>query len=268
MIELNKIDENCSNIYLIDENTCYGDSLSVINTNVATLTSNLNNLVAQTVKFNQLFTLLSENSAKIINTIYNVNTINDTYESPYSTVKSLSSNWLQPFSLYYPKILEINSWYNPTANPNIKTDVPITSVTTNQTNIMTSWLELNFPNKNFAKNQIVYVFVNFYENFKFYYEFNKTYFEDCRPNVGGDVASPCTKCADDRPYQHCNLRGRGCGNLWGYCKHVNSTVQASYGCIGYNGKTLQLYKYQEGFDRVLSRIKSYKFINNSGWTLA
>jgi hypothetical protein len=267
MIELNKIDENCSNVYLIDENTCYGDSLNVINTNVATLTSNLNGLAAQTVRFNNLFTLLSNNSAAIINTIYNVKTINEVYQSPYSTVKQLSSNWFQPFSLYYPKIIEINSWYNPTNTVGI-TDIPITSVTTTQQKTLTSWLETNFPHNNFAKNQIVYVFVNFYENFKFYYEFNKTYFEDCRPNLGTTISVSCVGCADDRGFAQCNITGQGCSNAWSHCASNNSTETASYGCLGYNGRTLQLYKYQEGFDRVLSRVKSYKFINDSYWKLA
>jgi hypothetical protein len=267
MIELQKTDENCSNVYLIDENSCYGDSLSAINTNIVTLSSNLNNLFKQTNNFNDLFTKLSTCSAAIINTIYNVKNINDNFELPYSTVKSLSSNWFQPFSLYYPKILEINSWYNPT-NANIDTNIPITSVTTTQQRTLTSWLETNFPYKNFAKNQIVYVFVNLYENFRFTYEFNRTYFEDCRPNRGDTVAVSCNGCADNRGSQGCNITGRGCVNAYSLCSSRSSTSKASYGCLGYNGRTLQIYKFQEGFDRVLSRIKSYKFINNSGWKLA
>jgi hypothetical protein len=263
MIELNKTDENCSNIYLIDENSCYGDSLSVINTNVATLSSNLKTLADQTVKFNNLFTLLSNNSAAIINTIYNVNTINEVYESPYSTVKELSSNWFQPFSLYYPKIIEINSWYG-----NVNKTTPITSVTTTQQKTLTSWLETNFPHSNFAKNQIVYVFVNFYENYQFTYTFNKTYFEDCRPNVGTAISVSCGACPDNRGFVGCNISGRACVNAWSYCASNNSTSTASYGCLGYNGKTLQLFKSETGFDRVLSRIKSYKFINNLYWRLA
>jgi hypothetical protein len=269
MIELNKINENCSNVYLIDENTCYGDALSGLNTNFATLTSNLNDLVKQSVKFNDLFTLLSNNSAKIIQTINNVNLINTTYQSPYTTVQTLSSNWYQPFSLYYPKILEINSWYNP--NPTFAPVNPyanITSVTTTQQRALTAWLENNFPHNNFAKNQIVYIFVNFYQNFHFTYNFNRTYYEDCRPNVGANISVSCQHCPDTRSYQGCNITGRKCTNAWSYCSHTDHPAAATYGCLGYNGRTLQIYKNQDGYDKILCRVKSYKFINDPYWRLS
>jgi len=249
---LQKIDQNCSNVRLIDENMCFGDALSIINTNIQTLSSNLYHLSQESSSLDSLFTLVSENSAAILTTIANVKLINSVYESPYTTVMELSSNWVQPISIFYPQIVDIAGWYAG-INPNV------------QSNTLKNWLDINFKNTEFPQKQVIYVFVSMYQNTPFVLQFSRTYFEDCRPNNGGGATATCHGCPSYR-YAHCNISGLGCTNAYSYCGGPqNSTTQESYGCIGYNGKTLQVEHHESANDTFTTRVKSYKFINQGGW---
>jgi hypothetical protein len=253
MIELKKTNENCSNVYLIDENECYADSLPKLTSNFMNLSANLKNLNLQIDSVDALYSTFTTISANIITTVLNVKSIYNQYISPYNTVQQLSANWVQPFSLFYPEILEINKWYATGKN------------STAQQNTLKSWLQVNFPYKNFPSNQIVNIFVNIYEETKFYFEYNRSYFEDCRANSGGGVNVSCKGCGNNRS-QGCNITGVGCRNAYDYCSADNATATAAYGCIGYGGSTMTIFWQKSATDRLISRVKKYKFKRDiSGW---
>jgi hypothetical protein len=61
-----KIQENCSNIFLLDENLCLSKSYQVINNNIQTLSSALQSLQPTIDYFNSNYTYFCNNSSKYI----------------------------------------------------------------------------------------------------------------------------------------------------------------------------------------------------------
>jgi hypothetical protein len=272
MIELKKIDQTCSNIYLIDENECLSKSIDTINANVATLSANLNSLSVNLNDWNSIYTLYTTNSAKILKTILNINTINNSYNIGYNTVQTLSSQWNKEFSLYYPTIQQIDNWYN---NGTYSTD------------ILYSWLTNNFPAENYVQDQIINLYVATYQDTPFYFQFSRSYYENCTPQ-GNGVNITCTTAQDTR-YQACTtnsvaiiidkwFNGLTTRNAYSNCSSTPpSGARARFYCKGYNNKLLSidtenpdknLTQYTHSFDRSTCRIIQYKFQNNnSDWGL-
>jgi hypothetical protein len=271
MIELQKTDPTCSNIYLIDENECLSKSLSTINTNVVTLSSNLNSLSVNLDKWNQIYSFYSQNSSKVLNTVLNVHTLNSAYNKSVDVVQTLSaSNWNKQFSLYYPAIIGINDWYNDITQDG----------NTNADQILRPWLTNNFPEVDYVDGQIVNIYVTLSQEIPFYFQFSRSYRETCSPQGAGAKVT-CTAPNDPR-YQGCNITGVGCTNAYSYClKSLDANVTSKYYCKGYGAATLvidtenpqqpkqpDITPYTHSFDKTTARILQYRFVNNSStWTI-
>ena len=143
-LEFNKIDETCSNVYLIDERLCLKNSFEIINTNVVSLSTNLNSLQTYCNQYNQLYSNFSSNSARWIRAISNFQTLSAGWFSAETTVKTLSSYWYRDLHVIYNKIINLTTYY--------------TNQTTQTTyqNEIKDWLTLNFIS-NLVNEQVINV---------------------------------------------------------------------------------------------------------------
>jgi hypothetical protein len=279
--KLTKIDSTCLNIQLIDENACLADSLPVINSNVTNLSSSLFHLVENITEWDRILASFYANSAIMIQTMLNIQTIDDVYISPYTTVQLLSSQWsTKIFSLYYPTFFEINTFLGHEEN-NLST--------------ILSWLNTNFSPSSFAEGQLINVFVNLYLENQFTFRFTANYQESCAPNQHSELTISCSGAKDDR-YKNCNHESGGrhwCTNVYDQCHAESSKADTeTYTCEGSTVATYQWYTVDRdpytstyspvdigasgnlnidyrhnGTDRFIARIKSYRYKNiNSTWT--
>jgi hypothetical protein len=261
-----KIDQTCSNIFLLDENLCLSNSLKVINTNVVNLSTSINYIQTTSNYLNKVYTLFSNNSAAWIEASNNVAYTSATWIQDFKTVTSLSGTWANEFALYYNTLFEIQDWK--------------TNNVTYSTNNILNWLNVNFPVSNFTVNQIVSVYVNLYENYQFDLAsgFKASYTHDCHvPNGGGTVT--CNgQCG--RPSRGCNHHGGKAGN--GPCTNaydgcsvtVTGGANVTCTCPGYGGKTLNVpsngssynYYVTDRFCAKSVRVR-YKYNNgSSSWS--
>jgi len=260
MIELQKINPSCSNVYLIDENACIADSFEYINSNISSLSANVSNLSKNSTKWDNFYTFVSQYSADIISTTLNVKTIDETYLSPYTTMQDLSSTWNKGFSLYYPQIIEIGKWYNLSGPNNLFT------LNCGQDLFLKNWLNQNFPANSFANNHYIDLFVNLYEDYHFTYKFSASFFEDCIPNSGGGATASCNGCPDTR-YGGCNHDEGGrhwCDNAYGYCGHTTTGASKAATCQSTNGSKLLSVSLTSSdlYDRFFARIKQYRYVSD------
>ena len=109
-IEFNKLEESCSNVYLIDEKLCLKNSYDIINTNVSSLSSNLYKLQIYSNEYNKLYSNFSNNSARWIRAINNFQTLSAGWFSAETTVKTLSSFWQYETAIIYNKIVDIDTY--------------------------------------------------------------------------------------------------------------------------------------------------------------
>ena len=172
---LTKTNPTCSNIELIDANTCYGDALPIINSNIANLTATLISLKNTINSWESIINNFPLNSIKTLTTMFNIKLINDTFNSPYALLQSLSSQWNnQQFSVYYPTITSVDYWYN-------KGNGLYSTSTDMVTSILTPWLSGSFPANNFVNNQIFFNFDVFYRtNLLMYYKKKSFYNSKCK----------------------------------------------------------------------------------------
>lgn len=257
--QIQKIDPTCSNIYLIDQNACLGNSLSAINLNVTTLSANLEDMSRDFDSWTYVSNIFSGVSSTILSTLFNIVTINDMVESPLSTVQNLSSVWASPFSLYYPYLTGLECSNYPQLISNFS-----------------DWLTDHFPTENFTDNQIIYLNANFYYDLIHNFSFQKSYEELCKPN-GGTTTVSCNGCGNDNlgnlENQGCNhhggLAGVGpCDNAYSHCGNAtHNAATASYSCIGTGGKTLTINFSAASTNQILGRVLIYPFINvDNTWT--
>ena len=232
---LTKTNPTCSNIELIDANTCYGDALPIINSNIANLTATLISLKNTINSWESIINNFPLNSIKTLTTMFNIKLINDTFNSPYALLQSLSSQWNnQQFSVYYPTITSVDYWYN-------KGNGLYSTSTDMVTSILTPWLSGSFPANNFVNNQIINVFVNlsFTNVFTFYYHGNLT--EYCLPQYHTAATLTCNGCGDaNYRFGACNHDAGGrhwCDNAYSYCTQETTNQSNVYSCKGVVGKT-------------------------------
>ena len=76
---LTKIDPNCSNIELIDANMCYGDSLTIINSNIINLSTTLISLQETINSWENIVFTFNLSSVKMLTTMFNVQLINNKF---------------------------------------------------------------------------------------------------------------------------------------------------------------------------------------------
>lgn len=233
-IELVKSNENCSNIFFIDEDSCAGSSLNLINNNFAVLSSNLIDLSRKIPLWEAVFSDFAAASATILSTLFNIENIESTIASPYTCVRTFSGNWVKQFSLYLPTVYNINDW-------EVRT-------TDQKDSVLNTWLTLNFPPDFYPDYQIVNIFVNTNQFINFEFTFSRSYEENCAPN-GGTTTVTCNGCNSGNQGQYrnqgCNdvrVDGAkmGCGNVFTYCGTPTSQTQdsRSYTCIATGGQRL------------------------------
>jgi hypothetical protein len=251
-----KSDETCSNIFLLDERLCLDVSLDVINFNFNQLQSNLNVINNYGQQWNNLFTVFANNSSRWFTSSTNVYSLSSKWVNTYQTINSLSATWCKEFSLYYPTILEINSWY--ALNTNAKNS------------IATNWLNLNFPASSFPKNQIISFYINLYQQKPFTFSFMRSLYEPCTPNGGGASVS-CGQCPT--PSRGCNHHGGRagygpCTNAYDGCsKQTTGYGTQSFSCRANGYKTLVIGKTQNYVDTSTARVIRLRFQNiNNNWS--
>lgn len=248
---LKKTDNTCSNIDLIDENQCLGDSLNIINSNFNILSSNLTSLSRDMVFFNNLYTIFSNLSTTTLNTVNHIKSIQSSYSNCVNTINRLSPSWNKDFSLTYPKFLEINDFHNNETTYN---------------SYFINWLNSNFSPNDYLEYQKVYLFINTYQVLNFNFKFDRYYYELCTPNKGGGSVS-CVSCPDTR-YQQCNITGAGCRNAYSYCAHSTSTESVVATCIGSGGRNLHVGMNVPLQDTCFAQVIKKSFTNNgSTWNL-
>lgn len=204
-LEFKKDDETCSNVYLIDERLCLKNSFEIINTNVVSLSTNLDNLQTYSNDFNILYSNFSNNSARWIRAISNYETLSAGWFSAETTVKTLSSYWQSERSIIYNKIVDMVDYYN---NPTL------------YKNNIKNWININFLNF-YSNNQKLNVDLYLSEDEKFSWSYYKSYYEDCIPPKNTLNGS----CDCGTPQRGCNYiwdTGSGaflssCANTGAYC---------------------------------------------------
>jgi hypothetical protein len=253
-LEFKKDDETCSNVYLIDERLCLKNSFPIINTNVVTLTSNLNNLQNNCNNFNQIYNNFSSNSARWIRAISNFQTLSAGWFSAETTVKTLSSYWYTDLHVIYNKIIDLD-------------------VYTSDTNVchtaINSWLIDNF-NFNIANNQIINVDLYLSKLESFTWDYYKSYYESCVPTTQNKPStSSCTCPYPDVPCNwlrvndvrifkehHCVNAAKSCEQGTGVIVGVGTAPNCPN-----NGKrdVILAYSNTELKDKSLTRVITLKY---------
>ena len=247
--------DSCSNIYLIDENLCLGNSYQIINTNFNNLHQQGNYLESYADKWMSLYTTFTVNSAKWLNAFTNIETLSANWESAYSTVKSLSAYWQTPLEILYPKLVDMDYWYNSNA--------------LNISNVKL-WLDNNFPTTEYALNQTLTVSVNLFKSVSFQFNFNREFTENCY--VYSSAAIQCDKC--NLPGVKCNhpdKNGKGsipeC-NLCNNCNVSGDSRSAYVSCNTITPPQTLLLNYNRSLsDGFIPRNVKISFVNLNGiWT--
>jgi hypothetical protein len=277
---LKKIDNTCSSIQLIDSNVCLGDSLPIINKNITSLKTNLKDLGVHLTEWDNILTSFYPISSIMLQTMYNIQNINNTFLSPYTVIQTLSANWgNKQFSLYYPKIYEITNFYNNTTTYN---------------NEIINWLNDNFPASSFVEGQIINVFINLNYTNVFTFKYEAAYYENCSPTSHSDATISCEGGGNDTRSAGCNHVVNGhkvCDNPYKYCTVTKTKDTETYSCQGKNNGTyvwssdsepykagephnigssgnLSIHYTQNGNDKFIARVVSYTYVVvNSTWTL-
>jgi hypothetical protein len=229
---LKKINPACSNIQLIDINECIGDSLSAINSNIDNFSKSLDGIYNSLANwtYGDVLSNFYTNSGLMISTMLDVQTINDVYISPYTTIQNLSAQWnSKQFSVYYPEIIRIDYY-----NSNLST----------YSGIIYNWFIQNFPNKNFVENQIINIFITLNYISLFGFRFRSDLQETCTPTKHtGESVIKCNGCGEDNRFGGCNHDAghrHWCDNAYSYCGKTTYTADTqSYQCQGHTKQTYE-----------------------------
>jgi hypothetical protein len=250
-----KTNQLCSNVYLLDENLCAGNTLNLINYNTVSLTSALISLQRYSNQWGDLYTTLTTYSAKFVSASTNFAAFTAKWIDASNVVSSLSADWIKPFTIYYPKKIKIDDWLAKTNQQQVQE--------------LQTWLFFNFDPTTYAIDQIANVTVLLYQENAYTLNHKASYNELCSPNGGGAIAD-CTECA--RPYSMCNHHGgaagyKACDNLYDYCTAQNTgSTGVSFSCQGNGGKLLSLNYSNNLTDISMARSVNYKFkASNNNW---
>lgn len=257
--------DNCSVVYLIDEELCLSNSYEVINTNFDNVSASQNDLTKYAEKWYGLYTLFSNNSSKWLNALYNVTMLSAQWESAYQTKESYEKYWDVPIYIVYPSILNFTSFYQ-------NSSLYVTQ--------LRDWLNLNFPPSEFILDQKIDLSLNLYTTKSFNYNFYRTKVENCTPATGNSsITICCNGCGRGSAglcnhYQYDNPKDKNlvsftCYPVCNDCGVVTDRRCASYTCqTSSPPQTLNL-NYNANFsDRYISRIISLVYQNNkNSWIL-
>lgn len=258
MITFKKTTPTCSNIYLIDENVCLSNSLNTLNYNFSSLNFSLSSLDSYRNSWYSLYTTVSQNSSIWIKTATNIKAYSAMWIDTSLTVSSLSSTWIKPYTIYYPKMLNIDYWYSLSTN--------------NKNSIIQNWMNTNFKYSNKNINIIADVVLYLNQNQAFSFRFNRSFQETCTPN-GGGLSLSCGACS--RPHHGCNhTSGSGkdknhwCTNAYASCGVSVQTAAASVSCVGSGGKMLNIGLNRNATDTNIARTLTIRVKTiNGDWTV-
>jgi hypothetical protein len=201
MITFEKITPTCSNVYLIDQRYCLKDSLDIINYNFLTLSESISSLYIQQNNWYDIYTLVSQYSARWLTTASNVKQFSAAWIDLSTTVSKLSSSWNKHIQLYYPQMIDLTVWYAKTSPQKIS--------------LIKNWLDVNFNPVYYTDDQVVNVLKYLNQEKTFSFQFNRSFYEPCTPNGGGASLS-CNSCP--RPHHGCNHHGGAAG--YGACDNA------------------------------------------------
>jgi hypothetical protein len=241
MINFKKTTPTCSNIYLIDENVCLAKSINTLNYNFSSLSISLDSLSSYRNSWYELYTTVSTNSSNWIKTATNIKAYSAVWLDTALTVSSLSSTWTKPYTIYYPKMMNIDYWYSLS--------------TINKNSLITNWMNTNFKYTNINTNILVDIVVYLIQNQQFSFRFNRSFNETCTPN-GGGVSIGCSACG--RPNRGCNHHGGAagvgpCTNAYDACRVTTTSARASVACVGTGGKSLNIGLSRNATDANVAR---------------
>lgn len=246
-ISLEKVDQGCSNAYLIDERLCLSDSFDILNYNFTSLSAAIDILNGHANYMNNLYNLFAANSGTWNTGAVNTNENSDLYDSMYVNLTQLSATYNKEFTVFYPYMIEIYDWYS--------------NVTDYQNDIQ-DWLGINFPTVDFAENQFINVYVNLYQINTFTFSFSGQYNERCLLK-SPPVTVCCTGNSCPTKHRGCNYTHNGkkrCGNAYDVCGQSVSNACGTGGCPAYNARMLNLYNVSAAFnDNFTARCLYIKF---------
>jgi len=258
--EFKKIQEQCSNIFLLDENLCLGNSYEVINTNIINLSSAINNLQPTIDYFNNYYTYFKENSSKYFEINNNINEGYENYNNLVTLVGSNSANWTRTIGLYYNQMILVSEW---NANKfGIGSNYP--------QNKFLTWLNSNFPVQNYTNNQTITLYVTLYQKAAFNFDvgFKKTFNEKCyippqTARLSCDTGS-CTASSGSS----CNYTSAGgahaCGDPINGCnKSASGGFSGSVTCPSTGQKQLVVTHQKVNYDTHTSTSLGLKYKKNS-----
>jgi hypothetical protein len=272
--DFNKIQPQCSNAFLIDENLCLSESLKIINSNTVTLSSALNNLQGVANYLNTVYSLFTVNSGSWLQASSNIEKNKDKWNNLNNLINSNSQYWDNQFSIFYTNIYDIDDWNSNKSNY-INGEI-------------NDWIDNNFPTDDYADNQIISVYVNLYQDYQFTLgdNFSASFYHGCVPKIkqtNGDAINSFTqtiRCGSiscgGRPSKGCNHHGGNagngpCDNAYDHCTAVTTgDTNVNYTCPADGFKTLSLsYAGSTFIDRIVIKnqeIKYQKLTNSNTWT--
>lgn len=252
-LEIDKTNDNCSNLYLIDERLCLKNSYEILNTNTKTVSANLYNLQSYVDTFKIIYTNFSNNSARWITAISNFQTLSSEWFSAETTFKNLSSYWYTDLHIIYNKIVNLDTFY--------------TNQTTYENTYIKNWLILNF-NSNCVNGQIIRVDLYLSREEPFTWSYNKSYYESCEPTK---QVAPAGGCTCKKPQYWCNntsingkdfFKGHVCVNAMDYCTEDNTTITGTATppkCPARTPQTVDLNYINSQVDKSLTRVITLKY---------
>ena len=242
-----KVKENCSNIFLIDEDLCLSNSYQIINYNIQSLSTALVSLQPTIDYFNQEYTCFTQNSAKFIEVNSNLKLKTQKLNDVYTLTINNSSSFNKPISVFYNTPINVIEWNN-----------NINSNSLYYQNFFKSWLSLYYPTVNFPNNQKITVNINLYVEQEFNLAnnqksgnpsstninsgFYREHTEDCKPEKGQAVNISCGNESCRAPNHNCNYHSKNqsyCFNAYRDCSRSSSGgAKDQHGNCGGTGSTI------------------------------
>ena len=271
-----KFKQDCSNIFLLDENLCLSNSYNVINYNIQSLSSALISLQPTIDYFNNQYTYFSQNSSKLLEANENLKNKTEKLNHIYTLTNNNSSSFNKVFYVSYENIINIIDWNN-----NINTD-PLY-----YQNLFKTWLSNYYPNSQYTQNQNIVVNINLYfeqefnlsnngeggnpSNVNSSYGFYREHVEECVPKKGDSVNISCGDNSCGLPNRGCNHHSKNqsyCFNAYEQCgKSASGGGSSSGNCSGAGGKKLVITDNFITKDRYTSTSINFLYKNiNSTWT--
>jgi hypothetical protein len=272
-----KFKEDCSNIFLLDENLCLSNSYNIINYNIQSLSSALISLQPTIDYFNNQYTYFTQNSSKILEVNENLKNKTKNLNDIYTLTTSNSSFFNKVIYVSYETPINVLDW-----NSNINTNPSYYQ------DFFKDWLSRYYLNSKYTENQniVVNVLLYFEQQFNLSHNgqqtietrndpntgFYREFLEECKPDFGIPKVVPCKADSCKLPHKGCNIHTKNqsyCFNAYTKCKKTpKETGSAIAGnCLGTGSKILKISDNFITKDRYTSTSINFLYKNiNSVWT--